>query len=80
MEAVSKQLQVGMAVALEELLFGYRLTVLTDGQAGHQVVEIATDYIVLEDPASGVRRRLPMFMLKPVAPAVEVSVPQAAVA
>ena len=67
MEAVSRQLQVGQTVALEELTFGFRVTVLEPGQPGQQVVEIATDYIVLDDPAAGVRRRLPTYTIKAVA-------------
>jgi hypothetical protein len=77
MEAVRKQLQLGQIVAVEELTFGYLLTVQAAGQPGLQVVEIAADYIVLEDGTAGVRRRLPTFTIKAVV-APEPQVPQAA--
>jgi hypothetical protein len=76
MEGISKLLQVGQTVGLEDLAFGYRLTVMTVDQPGYQVAALGEDYVVLQD--EDIKRRVPTFFIKEViTPGAEVA-PQAA--
>ena len=72
---VSRQVQIGQTVRLEELAWGYRITPVSPEQAGHQVVDIGVDFLVLDDAAAGVKLRIPGHLIKPVAVPVE-PVPQ----
>jgi hypothetical protein len=73
---IGKLVQVGQTVRLEELAFGFRITVLAADEPGHKIVEIGQDYLVVEDEAAAVRTRIPVFSVKVVTPTPPV--PQAA--
>jgi len=67
-------LQVGQKVGLQNLDQG-RLTVLSDEQPGYQVVEIASEYILVDDEDAGVRTRIPVHLISSIGPAL-VAVPE----
>ena len=67
---IAKHLNVGQTVRLDELAWGYQLTVLPAEGTGLKVVAVGTDFVVLEDETVGVKVRLPGHLIKPqVAPA-----------
>jgi hypothetical protein len=61
-----KQLQNGQKVGLQEREYGYQLTLLTGDQPGHVVVEVDPEFVVLEDAAAGVKKRIPVFLISAV--------------
>jgi hypothetical protein len=78
MADVLKQLQVGQIVSLKELESDCHLiTVLPADQAGPRIIEIGADYILLEDAAAGVQTRIPVHLIKTIAPPATTG-PQAA--
>jgi hypothetical protein len=68
MPAGAKGLQAGQAVALGEGSWGWRLSVLAPGQAGHRVVAVESDQVVLEEEGSGATTRLPLYLIEAVVP------------
>ena len=66
MTGMSKHLQVGQNVRLEDRAGLYQLVLLTADQAGSQIVELALDYVVLEDMTAGVRLRVPLHLITAV--------------
>ena len=57
-------LQVGqMVVVREHRSFGVILAVAPDGEPGHEVVEAGTDCVVLAEPATGTRTRIPWYLI-----------------
>src|SRR5262249_41128627 len=63
MSNILRHLQVGQIVGVLESETGYKLTVHSADQAGQAVVEVGVDYVVLEDPAAGVKTRIPSHYL-----------------
>jgi hypothetical protein len=70
-----QSLQIGQAVSLCDLDRG-QLTLVSDGQPGSHVVEINSEYIVVEDEEAGVRSRIPVHLISSVGPAAPVAVPE----
>jgi hypothetical protein len=74
---LTKQLHMGQTVRLDEVAWGFQITVLPADQAGLRVVAVGTDFVVLDDEQGGVRRRIPAHLIKQ-APTPTPLVPQAA--
>jgi hypothetical protein len=62
MFSAAKELQIGQTIQLEELEFSCRLTILPPEQPGQRLVELGSDYLVLEDPATETQRRIPLYL------------------
>jgi hypothetical protein len=62
-----QSLQIGQAVCLRDLDKGH-LTVLSGTEPGSQVVEITSEYVVVEDEQAGVRSRIPVHLISSVGP------------
>jgi hypothetical protein len=62
---ITKHVNVGQTVRLDELAWGYQLTVLPPEGTGLKVVAVGTDFVVLEDETVGVKVRLPGHLIKP---------------
>jgi hypothetical protein len=66
---IAKHLNVGQKVRLDELPWGYQITVLPPEGSGQMVVAVGNDFVVLEDEIGGVKMRIPGHLIKPqVAP------------
>lgn len=63
-----QSLQIGQSVCLRDLDRGH-LTSPSEAQPGSQIVEITSEYIVVEDEAAGVRSRIPVHLISSVGPA-----------
>jgi len=61
-----KRLQVGQKVSMIELESGCTLTVVGDEQPGSTVVEVAPDFVVIEDAVAEVKTRIPSYLVKTV--------------
>jgi hypothetical protein len=62
----------------EHRTFGVVVAVLPEGESGQQVVEVGTDCLVLADPATGTRTRLPWYLINLEPPAQPRPAPAAA--
>ena len=56
-------LQAGQKVTVREALFGLQVTPAADGEAGLTVVGVGPDHLVLDDPATGARTRVPLWLV-----------------
>jgi hypothetical protein len=64
-------LRAGQAVAVRELPFGCEIEAPADGEAGLAVVEVGPEHLVLENPSSGSRTSIPLYLIrKPPKPQV----------
>ena len=61
-------LHAGQAVSLQDSGNGYVISVLKDGpeMLGHKVIEVFSDYIVIEDLAGVNQTRIPIYSIKSV--------------
>lgn len=78
-----KQMQLGQTIRIEQLEFSCRLNILGDATPGLKVVEIAADYVMLDDEEAGVVTRIPIHCIQSIltpnsAPQVAEPVVQAA--
>jgi hypothetical protein len=67
MTDLTKVLQVGQIVRLEEAGWGYEIAVLLPEETGLKVVAVATDCVVIEDEVEGIKRRIPGHLIKQAA-------------
>jgi hypothetical protein len=75
---MDKKLQSGQIVRFELLETGSHVfTILPPGEAGQKVIEVGVDYVLLDDPAAGLKRRIPAHCIKSII-SHEDSEPQAA--
>jgi hypothetical protein len=57
-------LQVGQTVVVREhQTFGVVVAVVPNGEPGHEVVEVGADCLVLAEPATGTRTRIPWYLV-----------------
>lgn len=56
----------GQKVVLKEVGDRYQITVVPGLEAGHEVIEVGTDYVVLLDPAGVNEVRIPIYSVKSV--------------
>jgi hypothetical protein len=64
MANVLQQFQVGQKVCIKEHGSACYISVLPDDQAGPVVAEVASEFIVFDDDAAGVRRRIPVYLIR----------------
>lgn len=66
MPSACKSIQMGQKVSVKELEHGCELTLLPADQAGQTVIEVARDYLLLEDGSAEVQTRIPTYLVKAV--------------
>src|SRR4051794_21059893 len=59
-------LEVGQQVGLKEAAGGYTITVVAGVPLGQKVVEVGTDYVVLEDATGTTQTRIPATAVRAV--------------
>jgi hypothetical protein len=57
---------VGQQVGLKETHAGYTITVMAGVPLGQKVVEVGTDYVLLEDPTGATQTRIPVTAVRAV--------------
>lgn len=62
-------LQIGQIVTVQELTYGLQIRLPEEGETGLTVVEISREHVVLDDSASGIRRSIPLYLIRKEAPA-----------
>ncbi|MFO0822538.1 MAG: hypothetical protein U0792_05360 [Gemmataceae bacterium] len=65
-KGVFASLEVGQQVSLKETASGYTIGVMPGIPLAHKVIEVGSDYIVLEDPAGVTQTRIPITSVKAV--------------
>jgi hypothetical protein len=65
-KGVLAPLEVGQQVGLREAANGYTINVVPGTPLGNKVVEVGTDYVVLEDAAGLTQTRIPVTSLRAV--------------
>lgn len=59
-------LKVGQIVTLKEDAGRYEITVLKKAPLGHKIIEIGSDYVVIEDAARVTETRIPVYSIKAI--------------
>ncbi len=59
-----KQLQVGQKVSLKELESGYQLVAAESGEPGQVLVEVNSQYVLLDNEEAGIQTRIPVHLLR----------------
>lgn len=59
-------LKEGQSVSVKELGGRFEITVLKDVKLGHKVIEVGSDYVVVEDAAGVTETRIPVYSIKAV--------------
>lgn len=59
-------LEEGQVVALKENNGRYEIRLVKDLQAGHRIIEIGPDYVVVEDAAKVTETRIPLYSIKAI--------------
>ncbi len=58
-----RSLQAGQKVTIRDALFGLHVTPAADGEAALTVAGVWPDHLVLDDAATGVRTRVPLWLV-----------------
>src|SRR4051794_27711065 len=58
-----RSLQAGQKVTVRDAHFGVQVTPAADGEAGLTVVQVGPDHLVLDDAATDVRTRVPLWLV-----------------
>ena len=58
-----RSLQAGQKVTVREALFGLQVTPAAEGEAGLTVAGVGPDHLVLDDAATGIRTRVPLWLV-----------------
>ena len=58
-----RSLQAGQMVTVKDALFGLWVTPAADGEPGLTVIGVEPDHLVLDDAATGVRTRVPLWLV-----------------
>ena len=58
-----RSLQIGQKVTVRDALFGLQVRPAAEGEPGLTVAGVGPDHLVLDDPASGVRQRVPLWLV-----------------
>lgn len=66
-------LKEGQSVSVKEVAGRFEITVFKGVQAGHKVIEVGADYLVVEDAAGVVETRIPIYSIKSI---VKLKVPK----
>jgi len=64
MISILQQFQIGQKVSIKELGSACYVSVIADDQPGPVIVEVAPEYIVFDDEDSGVRKRIPVYLIR----------------
>jgi hypothetical protein len=64
-----RSLQLGQRVTVQGAPFGVQVTPAAGGEAGLTVAGVGPDHLVLDDAATGVRTRVPLWLVNKSAPA-----------
>ena len=59
-------LKEGQSIVLKENAGRYEILVMKDVRLGHTVIEVGTDYVVLEDPAGVMETRIHIMSIKSI--------------
>ena len=59
-------LKEGQVVSVKEVAGKYELTVMKNAPVGSKVIEVGTDYVVLEDPAGVMETRVHVTSIKSI--------------
>ncbi len=66
-------LKEGQTIVLKENAGRYDITVMKDVRLGHTVIEVGSDYVVVEDVAKVTETRIPVYSIKAI---VKIKVPK----
>jgi hypothetical protein len=66
-------LKEGQSIVLKENAGRYEITVMKDMRLGHTVIEVGSDYVVVEDVAKVTETRIPVYSIKAI---VKIKVPK----
>ncbi len=58
-----RSLQLGQKVTVRDALFGVMVAPAADGEVGLTVAGVGPDHLVLDDAATGVRTRVPLWLV-----------------
>jgi hypothetical protein len=58
-----RSLQLGQKVTVRDALFGVQVAPAADGEGGLTVAGVGPDHLVLDDSATGVRTRVPLWLV-----------------
>jgi hypothetical protein len=59
-------LKEGAVVSVKEVAGKYEITVMKNAPVGGKVIEVGTDYVVLEDPAGVMETRIHLTSIKSI--------------
>ena len=66
-------LKEGQSVVVKEVAGRYEITLLKDVKLGRRVIEVGSDYVVVEDVAGVIETRIPVYSIKSI---VKLKVPK----
>ena len=66
-------LKEGQSVSVKEVAGRYEITLIKDVKLGQKVIEVGSDYIVVEDAAGITETRIPVYSIKSI---VKLKVPR----
>ena len=59
-------LKEGQSVSVKEVGGRYEITVIKGVQAAHKIIEVGSDYLVVEDIAGVTETRIPIYSIKSI--------------
>lgn len=59
-------LKEGQSVSVKEVGGRYEITLMKDVKLGHRVIEVASDYLVVEDVSGVTETRIPIYSIKSI--------------
>ena len=59
-------LKEGQSVSVKEVAGRYEITVMKDVKLGQKVIEVGSDYLVVEDVAGITETRIPVYSIKSI--------------
>ena len=59
-------LKAGQTVTLREVSGRYEISIFEGTQIGHKIIEIGTDYIVVEDAGGVIESTIPVYSIKAI--------------
>lgn len=66
-------LKEGQSIVLKENAGRYEILMMKDVRLGHTVIEVGTDYVVVEDVAKVTETRIPVYSIKAI---VKITIPK----
>jgi len=59
-------LKEGQSVSVKDVAGRYEITLIKDVKLGHKVIEVGSDYVVVEDAAGVTETRIPVYSIKAI--------------